>query len=66
MKYLLSVIRYDKFVTSQVVMPVITLQVPVNDLLETIRQLLEKGKNVREELIKEALKCANRGSLDEC
>ena len=32
-------------------MPVITLQVPVNDLLETIRQLLEDGKDVREELV---------------
>lgn len=47
-------------------MPVITLQVPVNDLLETIRQLLAEGKDVREELIKEALKCKNHGSLDEC
>lgn len=47
-------------------MPVISLQVPVNDLLDTIRQLLEDGKDVREELIKEALKCENRGSLDEC
>lgn len=65
MKYLLFAIRYAKFAPSQVVMPVITLQVPVNDLLETIRQLLADGKDVREELIKEALKCANRGSLDE-
>ncbi len=66
MKRLLSAIHYAKFVASKAVMPVITLQVPVNDLLETIRQLLADGKDVREELIKEALKCENRGSLDEC
>ena len=62
---LLSAIRYAKFAASKSVMPVISLQVPVNDLLDTIRQLLEDGKDVREELMKEALKCANRGSLDE-
>lgn len=60
MKYLLFAIRYAKFAPSQVVMPVITLQVPVNDLLETIRQLLADGKDVREELVYLAISEENR------
>ena len=36
-------------------MPVITLQIPVSDLLETIRQLLADGKEVREELLSTAM-----------
>ncbi len=36
-------------------MPVITLQIPVSDLLETIRQLLADGKDVREELLSTAM-----------
>ena len=63
MKYLLSAIRYAKFAPSQVVMPVITLQVPVNDLLETIRQLLADGKDVRDELLHAAMRCNNCDSL---
>lgn len=59
-KCLLSAIRYAKFAPSQVVMPVITLQVPVNDLLETIRQLLADGKDVREELVYLAISEENR------
>ena len=33
-------------------MPVISLQIPVSELLETIRHLLANGKEVREELLK--------------
>lgn len=32
-------------------MPVISLQIPVSELLETIRHLLANGKEVREELV---------------
>ena len=60
MKCLLSDIRYATFVTLQVVMPVITLQVPVSELLETIRQLLEDGRDVREELVYLAISEENR------
>ena len=59
MKFLLSAIRYAKFAASNADMPVITLQVPVNDLLETIRQLLADGKDVREELLHAAMRCNN-------
>lgn len=41
-------------------MPVITLQVPVSELLETIRQLLADGKDVREELVYLAISEENR------
>ena len=54
-KCLLSAIRYAKFAASKSVMPVITLQIPVSDLLETIRQLLADGKDVREELLSTAM-----------
>lgn len=57
---MLSAIRYAKFAPSKAVMPVITLQVPVNDLLETIRQLLAEGKDVREELVYLAMSEENR------
>ena len=57
---MLFAIRYAKFAPSQVVMPVITLQVPVSELLETIRQLLEDGKDVREELVYLAISEENR------
>lgn len=36
-------------------MPVISLQIPVNELLETIRHLLASGKEVREELLNTAM-----------
>lgn len=54
-KCLLSAIRYAKFAASKTVMPVITLQIPVSDLLETIRQLLADGKEVRVELLSTAM-----------
>jgi hypothetical protein len=57
---LLSAIRYAKFATSKTDMPVITLQIPVSDLLETIRQLLADGKDVREELVYLAMSEENR------
>lgn len=59
-KCLLSVIRYAKFAPSNADMPVITLQVPVSVLLETIRQLLAEGKDVREELVYLAISEENR------
>lgn len=40
-------------------MPVISLQIPVSKLLETIRHLLANGKEVREELFSTAM-----GSID--
>ena len=55
-----SVIHYAKFAASKADMPVITLQIPVNDLLETIRQLLADGKDVREELVYLAMSEENR------
>lgn len=36
-------------------MPVISLQIPVSELLETIRHLLANGKEVREELLSTAM-----------
>ena len=54
-KRLLSAIRYAKFAASKAVMHVITLQIPVSDLLETIRHLLANGKEVREELLNTAM-----------
>ena len=36
-------------------MPVISLQIPVNELLETVRYLLANGKEVREELLNTAM-----------
>lgn len=33
-------------------MPIISLQIPVSELLETIRQLLANGKEVRQELVR--------------
>lgn len=59
-KCLLSAIRYAKFAPSNADMPVITLQVPVSELLDTIRQLLEDGKDVREELVYLAMSEENR------
>ena len=59
-KFLLSAIRYAKFAPSNADMPVISLQVSVNDLLETIRQLLADGKDVREELVYLAISEENR------
>lgn len=59
MKCLLSAIRYAKFVPSKAVMPIISLQVPVSELLDTIRQLLADGKEVREVLISMAMKSAD-------
>lgn len=41
-----------KFSTfKKLVMPVISLQIPVNELLETVRYLLANGKEVRAELV---------------
>ena len=37
-------------------MPVISLQIPVSELLETIRHLLADGKEVREELLNAAMR----------
>lgn len=36
-------------------MPAISLQIPVSELLETIRHLLADGKEVREELLSTAM-----------
>ena len=36
----------------QLIMPGIFLQIPVSELLETIRQLLANGKEVRQELVR--------------
>lgn len=36
-------------------MPVIFLQIPVNELLEIVRHLLADGKDVREELLRTAM-----------
>lgn len=36
-------------------MPVISLQIPVSELLETIRHLLANGKEVRVELLSTAM-----------
>lgn len=41
-------------------MPVISLQIPVSDLLETIRRLLADGKDVRDELVYLAMSEENR------
>lgn len=38
-------------------MPVISLQIPVNELLETVRHLLANGKEVRAELLSAAMMC---------
>ena len=59
-KCLLSAICYAKFAASKTVMPVITLQIPVSNLLETIRRLLADGKDVREELVYLAMSEENR------
>ncbi len=40
-------------------MPAISLQIPVSELLETIRHLLANGKEVREELLSTAMTEAN-------
>ena len=36
----------------QLIMPGILLQIPVSELLETIRQLLANGREVRQELFR--------------
>ena len=36
-------------------MPIISLQIPVSELLETIRHLLANGKEVRVELLNSAM-----------
>ena len=59
-KCLLYAIRYAKFAASKAVMHVITLQIPVSELLETVRQLLADGKDVREELSNLAMSEENR------
>jgi|GEM_PF-1914702 len=41
-------------------MPIISLQIPVSELLETIRHLLADGKDVREELVYLAISEENR------
>ena len=61
-KCLLCAIRYAKFATSKTDMPVITLQIPVSELLETIRHLLANGKEVREELLNTAMRAIDRDS----
>lgn len=57
---LLSFAKNAIFKRSKLVMPVISLQIPVNELLETIRQLLADGKDVREELVYLAMSEENR------
>ena len=44
----------------KMVMPIISLQIPVSELLETIRHLLASGKEVREELVYLAVSEENR------
>ena len=41
----------------KLVMPVISLQIPVNELLETVRYLLANGKDVRAKLLSAAMMC---------
>ena len=43
-------------------MPVISLQIPVSELLETIRHLLANEKEVREELLSTAMGAIDRDS----
>ena len=43
-------------------MPVISLQIPVSELLENIRHLLANGKEVREELLSTAMGAIDRDS----
>jgi len=43
-------------------MPAISLQIPVSELLVTIRHLLANGKEVREELLSTAMGAIDRDS----
>ena len=52
---LLSFAKNAIFKRSKLVMHVISLQIPVSELLETIRHLLADGKDVREELLRTAM-----------
>ena len=57
MKCLISFAKNAIFKRSKLVMPIISLQIPVSELLETIRHLLADGKEVREELLSAAMMC---------
>ena len=46
-------------------MPVISLQIPVSELLETIRHLLADGKDVRQELFRLVLENPPVHSVDD-
>ena len=46
-------------------MPVISLQIPVNELLETVRYLLANGKDVRQELFRLVLENPLVHSVDD-
>ncbi len=50
---------------SKLVMPVISLQIPVSELLETIRHLLADGKDVRQELFRLVLENPPVHSVDD-
>lgn len=56
MKCLLSFVKNAILKRSKLVMPIISLQIPVSELLETIRHLLVSGKDVREELYNAAMR----------
>ena len=60
MKCLISFAKNAIFKRSKLVMPIISLQIPVSELLETIRHLLASGKEVREELVYLAVSEENR------
>ena len=55
MKCLISFAKNAIFKRSKLVMPIISLQIPVSELLETIRHLLANGKEVRVELLSTAM-----------
>ena len=56
----------DKFApVKKLVMPVISLQIPVSELLETIRHLLANGKEVRQELFRLVLENPPVHSVDD-
>lgn len=46
-------------------MPVISLQIPVNEFLETFRHLFANGKDIREELLQLAMENSPVHSVDD-
>ena len=53
---LLAVGRAKFAPVKNLVMPVLSLQIPVNELLETVRYFLANGKEVRAELLSAAMR----------